>query len=341
MFTATSTGHSRTSSLWREIFRSPNVGSPILDYIRQSGRSRHMRLGFSLPTFGPAAKEMNGIARFAADAEKLGATSLWVGDRLLTPVDPTVGYTPDSPAIPDEFRVAADPLTALALAAAVTGEVRLGSSGINAPWYSPALLARALTSVDVASGGRLTAGFGSGWSPEEYEAAGVPFAGRGARLDEFLDVLLAWWTAGPVEHRGPLFTIPAGHVDLKPVQRPHPPIYLGAFGRRALRRIGERADGWMPVWWAPEAFPAARLTEGWATIRRAAEEAGRDPDSIGSILRVNVAAGTPVSVVAEEVRKIGSVLPAEDLFVDFTFVARSVDHTIDLAGRLLELVSAG
>ncbi|PAZ14788.1 LLM class F420-dependent oxidoreductase [Streptomyces sp. SA15] len=300
-----------------------------------------MRLGFGLPTFGPAANEVNGIARFAADAEKLGATSLWVGDRLLTAVDPTVGYSPGSLAIPDEFRVAADPLTALAIAAAVTGEVRLGSSGINAPWYPPALLARALASLDVASGGRLIAGFGSGWSPEEYQAAGVPFDGRGARLDELLDVLVAWWTANPVQHQGPLFTIPAGHVELKPVQRPHPPIFLGAFGRRALRRIGQRADGWMPVWWAPEAFPAAQLTEGWATVRQAAEEAGRDPDGIGVILRVNVAAGTPVTVVAEEVMKMRSVLPADEVFVDFTFVAGTVDHTIDLAGRLLDRVSAG
>ncbi|MFF7360387.1 TIGR03619 family F420-dependent LLM class oxidoreductase [Streptomyces sp. NPDC008125] len=299
-----------------------------------------MRLGFGLPTFGPAANEVNGIARFAADAEKIGATSLWVGDRLLTPVDPVVGYSPGSTAIPEEFRVAADPLTALAVAAAVTAEVRLGSSGINAPWYPPALLARALASIDVASGGRLVAGFGSGWSPEEYEAAGVPFEGRGARLDELLDVLVAWWTTNPVSHRGPLFTIPAGHVELKPVQRPRPPIYLGAFGPRALRRVGERADGWMPVWWAPEAFPLAQLTQGWATVREAAEKAGRDPAAISMILRVNVAAGTPVEVVAEEVLKARSVLPAEEAFVDFTFAASSVGHTLDLAGDLLDLVAA-
>ncbi|MCA1217625.1 TIGR03619 family F420-dependent LLM class oxidoreductase [Streptomyces sp. 8L] len=299
-----------------------------------------MRLGFGLPTFGPAANEVNGIARFAADAEKIGATSLWVGDRLLTPVDPAVGYSPGSTDIPEEFRVAADPLTALAVAAAVTGEVRLGSSGINAPWYPPALLARALASIDVASGGRLVAGFGSGWSPEEYEAAGVPFEGRGARLDELLDVLVAWWTTNPVRHQGPLFTIPAGHVELKPVQRPRPPIYLGAFGPRALRRVGERADGWMPVWWAPEAFPVAQLTQGWETIQEAAGKAGRDPAAISMILRVNAAAGTPVEVVAEEVLKVRSVLPVEDVFVDFTFVASSVGHTLDLAGNLLDLVSA-
>lgn len=300
-----------------------------------------MRLGFGLPTFGPAANEANGIARFAADMEKLGATSLWVGDRLLTPVDPLVGYSPGSTDIPAEFRTAADPLTALAIAAAVTNEVRLGSSAINAPWYAPTLLARALASIDVASGGRLIPGFGTGWSPEEYQAAGVPFEGRGARLDELLDVLTTWWTANPVVHKGPLLTIPESHVELKPVQRPRPPIYLGAFGPRAMRRIGERADGWLTVWWVPEAFPAKQLLEGWSIIRRAAEDAGRDPERLKVVVRVNVADGAPMEKVAEEVQKISSMLPVEETFIDLTFVASSVDHTIDLAGRILEFVSVG
>jgi probable F420-dependent oxidoreductase len=300
-----------------------------------------MRLGFCLPTFGPAANEVNGVARFATELEKLGASSLWVGDRLLTPVDPSVGYSPGSRTIPAEFRSALDPLTALAVAAAVTAEARLGSSAINAPWYPPALLARALASIDVASGGRLVPGFGIGWAPEEYQAAGVPFEGRGARLDELLDVLEAWWTASPVAHEGPLVTIPASHVELKPAQRPRPPIYLGAFGAPALRRIGRRADGWLPVWWVPEAFPATQLADSWSVIRRAAQEAGRDPDQIGSILRINVAAGTPAEAVAEGVKKISSTMPADEIFVDFTFAASTVDQTIDLSGRVLELVAEG
>lgn len=298
-----------------------------------------MRLGFCLPTFGAAANEPGGIAEFAVEAEKLGATSLWVGDRLLVPVDPSVGYSPGSNSIPDEFRAAADPMTALAVAAAVTSVPRLGSSGIIAPWHSPALLARALASVDVASGGRLIAGFGSGWSPEEFQAVGVPFTERGARLDELLDVLETWWTEAPVEHAGRFFTVPKSHVDLKPVQRPRPPIYLGAFGGSALRRVGERADGWMPVWWAPEAFPLRQLVDGWDTVRRAALNVGRDPDRIGMILRINVAAGTSMEVVAEELRKASAAVAADEIFVDFTFAADSVAQTLDLTGRLLALVA--
>lgn len=300
-----------------------------------------MRLGFTLPTFGPAANEANGIATFAVAAEELGATSLWVGDRLLAAVDPLVGYAAGSTAIPVEFRAAADPLTALAVAAAVTSETMLGSSVINAPWYSPALLARALASIDVASGGRLIPGFGTNWSPEEYQAAGVPFSGRGARLEELLDVIETWWTASPVSHEGPLVTIPASHAEHKPLQRPRPPVYLGAFGPRALSRVGRRADGWLPVWWVPEAFPASRLAEGWSLIQRAAEQAGRDPGTVRSILRVNVAAGTPAATVAEEVKKIAAAVPADDVFVDFTFVTSSVQQNIDMAGLVLQHAAAG
>ena len=299
------------------------------------------RVGFALPTFGPPATEAGGIARFCVEMERLGASSVWAGDRLLTPVHPVVGYAPGSDDIPAEFHAAADPLTALAVAAAVTREVRLGSSAVNAPWYPPAILARALASIDVASGGRLVPGFGLGWSPEEYRAAGVPFADRGARMDELLDVLEAWWTGDPVSHRGPRYTVPPSHVDLKPVQRPRPPIYLGAFGPRALRRVGRRADGWLPVCWVPAAFPVEHLLQSWSSIRRSAEEAGRDPAGLGAILRVNVAAGAPVEMIAEEVKKLYPVLSPDEVFIDFTFAAGSVDQTIDLAQRVLDLVAAG
>ncbi|MER7930615.1 TIGR03619 family F420-dependent LLM class oxidoreductase [Streptomyces sp. NPDC096057] len=300
-----------------------------------------MRLGFSLPTLGSAASEVNGIARFAAEAKKLGATSLWVSDRLLAAVDPIVGYQPGSKAVPAEFRVAADSLTALAIAATVTSEVRLGTHVMTGPWHAPALLARTLTTIDVASGGRLTAGFGTSWSPEEYQAAGVPFEERGTRLDELLDVLEAWWTANPVAHKGTYYTIPASHVQLKPVQRPRPPIYLGGFTPRALRRVGKRADGWMPIWLVPEVFPASQVTDGWSVVRREAEEAGRDPDKLGLVLRVNVSPGTSIEAVAEGLKKVSAVVPAEETLLDFTYAATTVDQCIDLAGRALELVAAG
>ncbi len=202
-------------------------------------------LGFAVPQFGASAHlDVGELARFASTAEQLGAASLWVGDRLLAAVNPTVGYA-GKDTIPEQFRTNLDPFIALTVAATATTTARLGSSVFVAPWYPPVQLARQLTSIDVISGGRLLPGFGIGWSPEEYQAAGAPFARRGAQLDELLDVLDALWTTNPVQHEGTRWSMPESWVDLKPVQRPRPPVYLGAFTPPGLKRVGARADGWM------------------------------------------------------------------------------------------------
>ncbi|MBK1787896.1 TIGR03619 family F420-dependent LLM class oxidoreductase [Prauserella cavernicola] len=297
-----------------------------------------MRVGFSLPVFGSAAAEPGAVARYARAAEQAGAASLWVGDRLLSPVAPTVSY-PGYETMPDEFAVAQDPFVVLAVAAAVTETVTLGSSTINAPQYQPTNLARQLTSIDVASNGRLLAGLGIGWSPEEYGAVGVPMAERGKRLDDTLDLLDAWWTQDKVSHEGIGYTVPESHVGLKPVRKP--PVYLAAFGERAQRRVAERADGWLPVWSVPEQFPADVVTGAVAKLRAAAENAGRDPEALGVALRVNVDPGTTVDAIAESVAKVSSVLEPDHLFVDLTYLTSSVNEHIDLTGTLLELIAKG
>jgi alkanesulfonate monooxygenase SsuD/methylene tetrahydromethanopterin reductase-like flavin-dependent oxidoreductase (luciferase family) len=200
-----------------------------------------IRLGFALPQFGALAGRGDQVAYFAAEAERLGASSLWVGDRLLAPVNPVVGYG-GGPAFPPEFRSILDPFTVLTVAATATRNAVLGFNVLNLPWYAPAVLARTLTTMDIVSGGRLIPGFGIGWSPDEYQAAGVPWPGRGARLEESLDALEALWGPSPAEHRGPLLTVPRTYLDLRPMQSPRPPIYLGGISKPALRRIGRRAD---------------------------------------------------------------------------------------------------
>ncbi|AXB41663.1 TIGR03619 family F420-dependent LLM class oxidoreductase [Amycolatopsis albispora] len=297
-----------------------------------------MRIGFSLPVFGKATATPGGVARYARAAEEAGAASLWVGDRLLSPVAPEVAY-PGYDTMPEEFSIAQDPFILLAVAAAVTEKVTLGSSTINATQYQPATFARQLTSIDVASNGRLLAGLGIGWSPDEYNAVGVPMAERGKRLDDLLDLLEAWWTKDVVAHQGVGYTIPESHVGLKPVRKP--PVYLAGFGERAQRRVAERADGWLPVWSVPEQFPAEALTGGLAKIRAAAEKAGRDPGALGVALRVNAGPGTEPELLAEAVKKIVPALDADHAFVDLTYLTSSVDEHIELTGRLLDLIGKG
>jgi probable F420-dependent oxidoreductase len=297
-----------------------------------------MRIGFSLPVFGKAAATPGGVARYARAAEEAGAASLWVGDRLLSPVNPVVPY-PGSDTMPEEFWTAQDPFTALAVAAAVTETAILGSSTINATQYQPANFARLLTSIDVASNGRLLPGLGIGWSPDEYDAVGIPMSERGKRLDDLLDLLDTWWSKDIVSHKGVGYTIAESHVDLKPVRKP--PIHLAGFGEKSLRRVAERADGWLPVWSVPEAFPADVLTSTLAKLRADAEQAGRDPGALGVALRVNVAPGTEAEDIAESVVKIVATLDPDHTFIDISYLTGSVDEHIDLTGRLLELTAKG
>jgi probable F420-dependent oxidoreductase len=297
-----------------------------------------MNLGFSLPVFGKAAATPGGIAQYARAAEQAGAASLWVGDRLLSPVAPVVPY-PGSDTMPEEFWTAQDPFTALAVAAAVTETAILGSSTINATQYQPANFARLLTSIDVASNGRLLPGLGIGWSPDEYAAVGIPMAERGKRLDDLLDLLDTWWTQDLVAHEGVGYTIAESHVDLKPVRKP--PVHLAGFGEKALRRVARRADGWLPVWSVPEQFPADVLTTTLAKLRADAEQAGRDPQALGVALRVNAAPDTKPELIAESVTKIVSILEPDHTFVDISYLTGSVEEHIDLTGRLLELTAKG
>ncbi|MDT8914969.1 TIGR03619 family F420-dependent LLM class oxidoreductase [Amycolatopsis sp. PS_44_ISF1] len=295
-----------------------------------------MKLGFSLPVFGRAAATPGGIARYAREAERAGAAGLWVADRLLSPVSPEVPY-PGYDTMPEEFRTVQDPFVALSVAAAVTERAVLGSSTINATQYQPANLARQLTSIDVASNGRLLPGFGIGWSPEEYAAVGVPMGERGKRLDDVLSLLETWWTRELVAHEGVGYTVAESHVGLKPVRRP--PVHLAAFGERSLRRVAERADGWLPVWSVPEQIPAEALKGMVAKLRADTEKAGRDPQALGVALRVNVARGIEAAAIAESVKKIVEELAPDHTFVDLNYLADSVDEQLDLVGRLLELTA--
>jgi probable F420-dependent oxidoreductase len=291
-------------------------------------------LGLALPQFGESARlNVGELARFASTAEQLGADSLWVGDRLLAAVDPTVGYG-GKDTIPEQFRANLDPFIALTVAATATTTARLGSSLFVAPWYPPVQLARQLTSIDVISGGRLLPAFGIGWSPEEYRAAGAPFRRRGAQLDEILDALVSLWTANPVRHQGERWAVPESWVDLKPVQRPRPPIYLGAFTPPGLTRIGERGDGWMAGVQAPGGVSLDMLNWQRRVIDEAARAAGRDPSAIATYVRVNVAEGTPVDKVADAVRLLADN-GYPDAFVDLMYVATGTDAHLEWAERLL------
>ncbi len=229
-------------------------------------------VGFGLPVAGGWATP-DSIRHIARRAEELGYASLWTYQRVLNPVAEPLGPAHES---------VLDPVVPLALVAGVTNRIRLGTATICAPFTAPALLAKTLTSLDVVSGGRLTAGLGMGWMPQEYAAAGVPFERRGARMDEYLRCLEALWTQDPVEFAGDFYTVPRSHVAPKPVQRPHPPVLLGGAAPPALRRAGRLAQGWI----ASSRHDLAQLGASIELVRDGAREAGRDPDALRIVVRL-------------------------------------------------------
>jgi probable F420-dependent oxidoreductase len=228
-------------------------------------------LGFGLPVSGVWATPENIVA-FARRAEELGYGSLWTYQRLLAPAETDWG---------PQYRSVLDPVVALSFAAAVTSRVRLGAAVVNAPFLPPALLAKQFASLDVVSGGRLDAGLGLGWAPEEFAALGVGMERRGDRLEESVACLRALWGPDPVSFEGTYAHVPSARFDPKPVQQPGPPILVGATAEAGLRRAGRIADGWI----SSSRFDAREVRTAVRTIRDAAESAGRDPGALRFVVR--------------------------------------------------------
>ncbi|WP_320774716.1 TIGR03619 family F420-dependent LLM class oxidoreductase [Streptomyces sp. CRN 30] len=305
-----------------------------------------MKLGLALPTFGPDAHP-EGILRISRTAEEMGYDSLWTGDRVLAPLVPGAPYPSADGQMPRVYENHMDPLVALTFAASHTDRVRLGTSTLNGLWQPPLMLARSLTTLDALSRGRLTVGLGLGWMPEEYTAVSVPWKGRGARLDETLQVLREYWANDVFAHEGPLFTIPETVVGLKPHRRPGPPVLLAAFTPSGLRRIGRRLDGWLPV-----ALPLPQLLGMWGVVLKAAAEADRDPSALRMALRVNPEL-TDVTTDAERMPFAGTLdqyidyaraaaeAGVHELFVDFGQTPATLDERVDLAGRFIDGVRRG
>jgi probable F420-dependent oxidoreductase len=278
----------------------------------------------------------------ARRAEELGFDGLWVLDRILYPVNPRQPYPIGDGSLPVQYKQVLDPLETLTFAAAHTRRIGLGTSVLNLPWYNPVLLARRLTTLEVLSGGRLTVGFGLGWSPDEYEAAGVPMRERGKRADELIRALKTIWTTDPVEFHGEYYHIPKSFIGPKPVQKPHPRIFMAAYTPGAMKRIARAADGWFPV-----GIPISAVEGMFDGIRTMAKEFGRDPAALELIVRANVEfsaapvekdradfTGT-VEQIAEDIaatRKIG----ANEIVFDVQFSPR-VDTVADILSGMEQL----
>jgi probable F420-dependent oxidoreductase len=236
-----------------------------------------MKAGIMLPHLGQNATREN-VEYVAKEGEKQGLDSLWVLERLLAPVKPQTPYvaSPDG-SLPAEYQNVLDPLTTLTYVAGITERITLGTSIIDMLFHNPIVLAKSFATLDVLSRGRTIAGFGLGWSKDEYDASGIPFKNRGAQANEFLQVLRRAWTDDVVEFKGKFYNIPASRIGPKPVQKPHIPIILGGFSPNAFSRVAKYANGWMPI----AGFgPLEQIEQAIGALKEAARQENKDPSKV-------------------------------------------------------------
>jgi probable F420-dependent oxidoreductase len=216
---------------------------------------------------GPCAAPETA-AKVARAAEAAGFESVWTGEHVVLP-DP---QAPPSPAAPGHPML--DPAVALAFLAAHTQRLRLATGIIILPQRNPVVLAKELASVDVLSRGRLIFGLGAGYLKPEFDAVGARFDDRGARTDEYIDVLRALWCEAKPSFAGRTVRFAGIDAHPRPVQKPHPPIVVGGTSPAALRRAVLRGNGWYGF--------LRDLDATQADLAGLAREAGR-PAALGAL----------------------------------------------------------
>jgi probable F420-dependent oxidoreductase len=238
-----------------------------------------MEIGCHLPTTLAPEAMGDGLLTFAREAERRNVASLWVSDHVVIPkVSTGYGRGGSFPHPPE--RPYLEAVTALAAAAVCTKRARLGSSVFILGHRHPVLMAKMLASIDALSNGRLICGVGVGWWKEELEILGTPFQARGRRGDEALRVFKELWTSDSPRFDGEVFPFRDIGFAPKPVQKPHPPIWIGGASPAAFRRIVALGDGWHA---SPRSLTEFR--DGLARLRSAADAHGRGWETIEISLR--------------------------------------------------------
>lgn len=243
-----------------------------------------MQFGLHLGIRGPAA-DPDSLKVIAAEAEVLGFTHLGFSDHVVIAedVNSPYPYTKTGRWFAEDSGECLEQITTLGYVAAATSRIRLLTSVMVLPHRPPVLAAKMLNTVDVLSKGRLTVGVGVGWMAEEIALLNGPaFEHRGAAADEYIQAFKTLWTEDQPRLRGEHVGFDGLKFFPKPVQSPHPPIWIGGEAKAARRRAGRVGDGWYPVGNNPSAVfdTPARYAAGSADVTAAAEAAGRDPSDV-------------------------------------------------------------
>src|SRR4030095_16504536 len=222
-----------------------------------AGLARTFGIAVQNFTAYPQMPDAKALVEYGVRMEQLGFDLIWVWDHIL------LGVEPNFPII--------ESLTLLTAIAARTKKIKLGTGILVLPMRNPVIVAKQIASMDLLSDGRLLMGMASGWYRREFNAIGVPFEQRGKIMDENLDILKRFWTEPSA--RTP--ALPAGAIFPKPVQKPYPPILIGGYVDRVLKRAAVAGDGWLTYFYLPESS-----AKPWNKIRAFPKEAGKAPDKL-------------------------------------------------------------
>jgi probable F420-dependent oxidoreductase len=313
-----------------------------------------MMIGCSVPVSGPLT-DPDSIARIATEAEALGFDYVTVSDHIVIPADIESRYPySDSGEFPSGTQVDRhEQLMQCMFIAAVTTKLRIVTSVMVVPHRPAMLTAKLVATLDVLSKGRLTLGIGVGWMEEEFIAVGTPpFAERGAVTDEYMMACKELWTKEAPTFEGKYTKFSNVTFRPKPVQKPHPPIWIGGESGPALRRTARYGDAWYPIGTNP-AHPMNTITRykaGVARVRKFTEEAGRDPASVAMAYRVSHVPGTHAKGMVDGERRLfsgdaadfaGDIAALRDVGVtsmDFGLLAPTLDGTLGTMRRFRDEV---
>lgn len=232
-----------------------------------------VKFGVVLPVYGGEVA-WESVLKYAKAAEKFGYDSLWISDHLLNP------YLWERD-VPDYFRLTPNALevwTVLSALAVLTTKCRLGTYVICNNFRHPSMLAQMSTTLDIISKGRLELAIGAGWLKKEHISFGFwwdKHSSRIERLKEAVKIIKKLWTENHVSYHGKYFQLKDATLEPKPVQKPHPSIWIGGNSKAIKSLVAEVGDGWIPEGLSPKDF-----SEGANFIRRSARDFGRDSDKI-------------------------------------------------------------
>jgi probable F420-dependent oxidoreductase len=239
--------------------------------------------------------------RLAREAEARGFESLLFPEHTHIPASRRTPF-PGGGDLPPHYWQTYDPFVALAQAAAVTERLRVGTGVCLVIEHDPIVLAKQVASLDSLSGGRFVLGIGAGWNAEEMENHGTRFGERWKLARERILAMKQIWTQTNAEYHGKYVSFDPIWSEPKPRQKPHPPVWIGASTRHALKRVVEYADGWLPI------HGSCNLEQRIAELRLLAERARRDPASIS----ISLFAAPGDRAKLEAVEKLGverAILP--------------------------------